>query len=484
MKIPGFDSKVADGGRKIPCGWTARSPGDPRFTIRERVLATAGGSGYLNSPIADSARAARLAHNASPSPGIVTAASSTVGPLLSAYVLWVLLDVMQRGGRSIHFLARDGQIMAALCRRLVEWLKVDIDIHYTYGSRQAFLLSSLAHNHDIVERALEMAESHGAKVTLAEAITGFLKFTHADLEEISRRSGLSPQEPLHAIDGSSKCRLLNALNQAAFSEQLRKRAELEHKAAIAYLASEDFFAAPQVSIVDVGWRGNIQSRLQKTVDDRVQITGYYFALPSSVLGPEADVRTWMNVSWKAALIETMTFADHTSVGGFGFSDSGLPLVTPPIEEDTSLVAWGVREQHATALTFVRHLTEAVDLTRHSRDEVYRALRTAGFAAYRHFSTFPTPAEAEAYGGAKGQANPARTARVEIATKITSMEMMRFAFDRQSRSAVSDWYMGSIVRSQDRWAPALLAKAITKAMELLLWVKTWRAHRHRRGMKTA
>ena len=447
------------------------------LTVRERVLATAGDGGPLYSLIAESARRARLAHEEDMDAGIVTAASSTVGPLLSAYVLWVLLDTVKRGGRAIHFLARDGQIMVALCRWLVDWLQLDIDVRYTYASRQAFLLSSLAGDQDnIIERALEMARSHATRVTLAEAVVGFLKFSAADLDRISRMSAVPVQADINTLDEQARARLHGVLGGGAFPGQLRERAAEEHRAAIAYLESQGFFDAADVTIVDVGWRGNIQLRLRNTVGGRVNIVGYYLALQNSVLGPGDQVRTWMDASWKAALIETMTSADHTSIAGFALSPSGAPQVLPPLAEDAALVAWGVRDQQAVAVDFLRHLSHAIDPGVFGAECLYQALKTAGYAAYRHFGTFPTAAEAEAYGGAKGQANPARAARIEIATKVTSLEMMRFTFDKKARGAVSDWYMGSVMRSKDRWAPALLAGTLAIGMELLLRIKTWRARR--------
>ena len=117
------DNVVSDLQNARASGWNAQIFADSHWTTRERVLFASGNGDFLSSAIAGSARAARLGQEDPVKEGILTAAASVVGPLFAAYVLWILLDVQARGGcTTIHFLARDGQLMVPICQRLARWL--------------------------------------------------------------------------------------------------------------------------------------------------------------------------------------------------------------------------------------------------------------------------------------------------------------------------------------------------------------------------
>jgi len=45
-------------------------------------------------------------------------AAGVAAPLLAGYVAWLLLDAERRGIRRVYFLARDGQVLLDLARRL------------------------------------------------------------------------------------------------------------------------------------------------------------------------------------------------------------------------------------------------------------------------------------------------------------------------------------------------------------------------------
>jgi hypothetical protein len=245
------------------------------------------------------------------------------------------------------------------------------------------------------------------------------------------------------------------------------------------------FSSAEACIVDLGWRGNTQLRLQRVVGDRVDLMGYYMGLTNSVLGPEAKTRIWTTTTpWKTGLLEVMAAADHTSVKGFGFAEDGKPACVPPITEDPVLIPWGARQQQAIALRFVEYLTDAVELNHYRPEEVYAALRSAALDAYRHFRLSPTWAEAEAYGGIAHQDDVNHLKHRELAQAVTSMDIARHVFDRRSKSAVSSWYMGSIARSKGRLVPTLISKSIDQTLKLLARVETKRKKQAARRLAQA
>jgi FMN phosphatase YigB (HAD superfamily) len=477
------DNVVGDLQNARARGWNAHIFADSHWTTRERVLFASGKGDFLSSAIAGSARAARLGQEVPVNEGILTAAASMVGPLFAAYVLWILLDVRARGGRTIHFLARDGQLMVPICQRLARWLGTDIDARYTYASRQAFLLPALPENDsEMVAQALTLA--YYDHITLSEAMTS-LKYSDEEIKIVSRNAGVRADETFGSLNESRKAALRDALLRAEVLDPLRARVRTARAATQAYLESEGMLSSAEAYIVDLGWRGNTQLRLQRVVGDRVDLVGYYMGMSNSVLGPENKTRIWTTTTpWKTAVLEVMAAADHTSVKGFGFDEDGKPVCEPPIMEDTVLVSWGAREQQSIALRFVEYLTDAIELDHYSPEEVYAALKSAALDAYRHFRLSPTWAEAEAYGGILHQEDVNHVKYRELAQPVTSMDIARFALKTKSKGAVTSWYMGSLARSKGHLVPTLISRSIDESIKFMARLDTKRKKRAARRLAQA
>ena len=59
-------------------------------------------------------------------------------PLLVPYVLWLLCDARARGLKRLYFVARDGQVLLAIARRLAPRVGFDGELRYLYGSRRSW----------------------------------------------------------------------------------------------------------------------------------------------------------------------------------------------------------------------------------------------------------------------------------------------------------------------------------------------------------
>lgn len=196
------DNAFSDVRNARASGWSAQLFVHSHCTTREHVLFASGKGDFLSSAIAGSARAARLGQEAPVKEGIATAAASVVGPLFAAYVLWVLLDVLARGGRTIHFLARDGQVMVPICQRLARWIGADIDARYTYASRQAFLLPALPENDDeMVDQAMTLACYD--RISLSDAMTS-LRYSEEEIKTVSRNADIGLNTTSGALNESQK----------------------------------------------------------------------------------------------------------------------------------------------------------------------------------------------------------------------------------------------------------------------------------------
>ena len=122
------DNFAADYTNARVAGWHAEHFTRSYPTRRERAIFASGADDFLTSAIAGSVRAARLAGDRDVEDGVLAAASSVLGPLLTGYILWILLDIQARGGGMVHFLSDDHGLLASMCRRLADWLEIDIDV--------------------------------------------------------------------------------------------------------------------------------------------------------------------------------------------------------------------------------------------------------------------------------------------------------------------------------------------------------------------
>jgi FMN phosphatase YigB (HAD superfamily) len=424
-------------------------------TDRERFVYASGPASFLTSAIAGSSRAARLEIGESRFPGLVTAGTSVSGPLFTAYVLWLMLDVIKRGGDTIYFLARDGQILQAICRRLADWMGVRIDARYLLVSRRALLLPALPADPDAaIKEALQMSRDYDLDSALRSIGLG-----DDERASILQTAGGKPGLALAAYSADQLQAVVASLSDAGHGATLAKRAARAREAALAYLGEEGFLGRNPAFIADLGWKGNMQRRLTRIVGDRGSLFGYYMALEGSDLAASC----WTDGQWgvKPSLLEIFAAADHASVAGIRLGADGRPEPFPAIGDDAEAIAWGAKVQQQAVLAFVDNLLRAVDRRHFAIEEVAAALRSSGFAAYSHICTTPTVAEAEAYGGIVHASNPTHSNGQPIAARLGNVDAIRMLVSSAARRQHSEWYFGSLARSQDKLFPRIISGALQR-----------------------
>jgi FMN phosphatase YigB (HAD superfamily) len=457
------DNVVSDVSRARSVGCTALLFEGSQPTKREQVLFAAGMPGYLSSAVAGSARAARLEYADSCSAGIRTASTSVAGPLLTAYVFWVLLDVVKRGGRTIYFLARDGQILHRICERLIAYLKLDVESRYLLGSRKAFFLAALPPD-------LKGAITSAFALAPSETVLGVLIALGLEISECKStisNAGVSADEragKISEIGLQAICAHLSNNPQSA--SDLVDRITTAKAATQQYFAQEGIFANEMAYVADLGWHGNLQLRMQRIIGDRTKLCGYYVHLYRTPDEIADAVRTWAVDNWpRAALLEVFTLADHTSTHGFQLDSENKAVCAPRLEEATDLVAWGVRHQHELIDLFVRNILLAVDPFLYDAEKLAVALKDGGIAAFTDFVRFPTRAEGDAYGSIALAGDQNHIDVREIAPAVSNIDAIRMLGDGGIRRARTNWFQGSLARSADKTAPAAL-RAIYSTMTRL------------------
>ena len=112
-------------------------------TLLDDACATTGG---LSGLLAGAARSTRLRlgrERPLMPPDRSRVVAGVAGPLLAGYVLWCLRQAAEAGLPRLYFVARDGEVMLSVARRLARSLGPaaggDVELRYLHGSRRAWL---------------------------------------------------------------------------------------------------------------------------------------------------------------------------------------------------------------------------------------------------------------------------------------------------------------------------------------------------------
>lgn len=223
--------------------------------------------------------------------------AGVLGPLASAWTLWLERRVREERLDKLFFLTRDGYFPQIAWDRLGFARRTGIPGRTLFGSRKLYRLAAME---------TVGAEDWDFLLKPAPRMTGREFLTRAGIPvdaalDACRRAGLDPSLPLchHRgfYDPRSRDLLYHAFTKAMprfyeYRDGLRERV-------LAYLADEGFAAEGQRNaVVDVGWNGSSLCDLRRLQQGRHPAAGLYFALwqqagksggafPFFVDGPEA-----------------------------------------------------------------------------------------------------------------------------------------------------------------------------------------------------
>jgi FMN phosphatase YigB (HAD superfamily) len=293
-----------------------------------------------------------------------------VGPLWFGFVRWCLDEAARLGLKRLYFISRDGQILHRIAQRITARWPGGVECRYLYGSRQAWHRAGLA---QIVKEDLFWILRPSPGLTLQRV------FQRMGLDPIAfvkvlTAAGFPTSQwtvPLTPIDLE---RLGDFLISESLQPAIRKATEPYRLLVQAYLRQEGFGDGVVKGMVDIGWHGNLQRSLSRTLDlfgwpEARQLTGLYLGL---VQQPANG--TWGTFSgyWNRrpkgalhlrrqnlALLEMFAAADHGSVLGYRSQGSRIEPVLDPASEQRAR-AWGVTTLHQAILAFTDHFLSVLD----------------------------------------------------------------------------------------------------------------------------
>jgi hypothetical protein len=283
------------------------------------------------------------------------------GPVLHAYVHWLMQDARARGVSHVYFLSRDGQLPEKMARLLRVADPSLPPCSYLCGSRYAWYravfdpavpdhrrwlnyiqrptLECLLHTLDIDPRELEpglRALGHDSEI-LAEALPPAARETI--LEQLSKTSE----------------------GRAVFDHHRNLRLE----PTLAYLRQEISADSRRVALVDIGWSGTMHQSfvelLARAFPSPPRVTGYFFGMHRNATADRIPFHMrpslWPGyISVFPSVVEMLAPADHGQTVGYEKSPSGdtAPLLAADVvasPDDIAALHGGALAYLESALRF-------------------------------------------------------------------------------------------------------------------------------------
>jgi hypothetical protein len=414
-------------------------------TRYERILGEAGDLG------ARLAAAARHARRTVPAPNaheraICDVAAGVAGPLLVAYVLWILEDARARGIERLYFLSRDAEVLRELAEILAPRLGLAIELRYLYASRKAWLgARSDAWPWD---NSIE-------NLTLGDVL-GQLSIPHEAVAADLARLGLGrPDAPLDR-EGRQRLRsyLLTSDHLAPGCPDRAEARRLLHD----YLDQEKMFDGVPKAVVDLGGHGTQHEALCQLLEQR--------GAPACPLylfwGDRYDGWSWMALRrcfhfdgsdatgprvTSHVMMEAFCSAEHGTLTGYRRAGD---RVEPVLGADRSEVlrAWGLPLMRETLAAFARAVDPARrelarDLGRDLGGEC--AANPALRQAIDHLSDafWRAPTVEEAHAWCRFPWDLGKGAHAALATPYALGDIPRVLRRRSLRKAPSFWVPGAL-----------------------------------------
>lgn len=182
---------------------------------------------------------------------------AVLGPVFTAFTILLLRAAASAGLRRLAFVARDGEFLLDLARRLApHWPGALPDFAYLQLSRVATSLpAEPVFDIDSLRRAAAIRVDQLSAATLF----GYYGIPASMLTGAGARLGLDLLAPL--TDAAALGRLAPLLEDPALRTAIATRRAMQTRLLESYLRQHAVYDQPDVALVDIGWRGSIPRAL-------------------------------------------------------------------------------------------------------------------------------------------------------------------------------------------------------------------------------
>ena len=183
--------------------------------------------------------------------------SALGGPILFAYVQWILKECERRGIRRLYFIARDGYISKRIADILIRQWNLDLTTAYIYGSRKAWRLPSYSGQKGELRKIL--AWSYPGRIISPQHLARTLYIPYQELKKFLPLEYRGDDVKLSYI---MLCKCVEALEeQEDFRRFYLKLRRPERLMVEAYLQQEIDVQDADFAFVDLGGGGLTQGCL-------------------------------------------------------------------------------------------------------------------------------------------------------------------------------------------------------------------------------
>jgi FMN phosphatase YigB (HAD superfamily) len=265
------------------------------------------------------------------------------GPMLYAFVEWVLKTALERSKKDLFFLARDGLVLLEIARKIAAAKGYPINLHYLRISRLAAYRCGIFS--DYTPALLDFAFLCGEGGTLRD-IAERLQLPLALLRERFAEKGLRLEEATPLATGEMEQARRILADAPELRGLSRAASARERKALLSYLESVNF-SFSNATLVDVGWKGSIQDVLYDIAGHEhipADITGLYFGVcvrtdrqnaASKKYGyliepHRLERRTWLHDGVLVFLEIFCHHCEHGTVTGYAFENEVAVPQSDPV----------------------------------------------------------------------------------------------------------------------------------------------------------
>lgn len=390
--------------------------------------------------------------------------SMVAGPLLFSYVSWVIARAKEENLEHLYFLARDGQILLQLAR------KIDpaYPSSYLLASRQAWHLPSIID--DIDDKSLSwITDGH----------------THSSLRNVLKRVGTEPEEIADTLKAQGfqasgweqpvhdRKRILALFKDENLRVIVFRRAQEARERVRIYLRSKGALAIDRIGLVDLGWNGRLQRSLSRLLRDKTfsnmrLIHGFYFSLKKGNREKESGkFHSYFGSNFArrrahTLLLELFCSADHGGLLGFAWNDEGSVNPVLVHDENRDVIAWGLRTLQSSILTTAESLLSAGREMELNATEVASLLRAPAAEALDLIADRPTFSEAEAFGRFPFAYDQYHSEIIEMAPAFSAGQALAM-------------FLPTFIRAKGRtmWMQATLVRSLRRFTSLALHLFRWR-----------
>ena len=443
------------------CGFATYYYSDADNTKYENLLSFGAGQKSVTSPffqkIAGASRLARIHNRYTTEEEKVYAdlGANVAGPILYAFVAWILGKAKEEKLDRLYFVARDGQILFELAKQIKPFFYPGVELKYIYGSRQSWHLPSIV---SIDTYALSWLLDQQPFLTL---------------RAFSKRIKLDCHTVQYLFNSYFKCNVyldkpltgneIESLRQlilfSELSDMILESASNERQKTLAYFAQEGLIEEKSAyGIVDLGWAGRLQQSLVTiiaTTGINVTMSGFYFGLTRELeskfgkaycyfFGKDIDP-IFVDTGLKfLCILEVFTTADHASTTSFFEIDGEYKPVFAKLLYDKNTMDW-ISALRKGMYTFVSKMDQSLH---HESFLNTLAFKERLSLIMNTLYSSPSSAEAENLGRFPYCTDQAESFYKDLAPKFKKLEAVRFLFVRPNRSKnlTSHWVTGSRIRS--------------------------------------